>query len=306
MTRAASWKRARAVFYAGVIWASMAAAAVVGARAQDRDWLAPRSRQLEHTAYTLQQHQLYLQVGAYGSERDDLYGELELAYGLGYGLQLGSNLFHCASGNWNIDLDWGLVDQSWIGVSLSTGLGLGVVQQMWVVREIWREMLRDVQLLTVPVQLTASLPVLDWLQIDLSAGYTHVSGFGEIDFSLGRLGGTLAQSELFVKPVVRVYVSPRLALIAQAHLPLWAELPVDVRTTVGDDDDPLVDFRTAERERVPFSENWGFKVGAETPVAANLSVRLQFAYSVPATDFYRTAVLPTVQLLYRTGMGAGE
>jgi len=254
------------------------------------DLRSPEQRDTRHSAYSLPHSTWALNVGALGIGGGDVFAKLGVAYGVGGGVQLELNLAHVGVGLMNFAAQWHFVDTRYFDLGAGLGFWYGHGDWFWIARGVTRDVVSKLDVIRVPVGLTASAPLLRWLQLDLSVEYTYGQIFGEFGdegsiFHDAQIGAR----QLTFRPGVRWFISPRTSLELSAHLPAYTSLPIELAGDAGE----------THYRKVPFSDSWSIEAALRSSLTSNVFGNLRLHYGNVADALYGASLYPSFELEIR-------
>lgn len=157
-----------------------------------------------------------------GTNYDNMGVSGDLRYGLPDGFELGTNALYDAVGFVNADSKWNFLDTRWIGLAAKIGLRWINPKNLYPIPKKYRDDLGDIDIIIVPVQLTASFPFSPAFGAHLTVGYNHSNVFGTSPAdSDAYVDGMLGAREVYLTPTFTFYPRKRVALLLGAQLPVW-------------------------------------------------------------------------------------
>jgi hypothetical protein len=273
---------------------SAAAQSVAG----ELDLRSPAQRSTRYSAYSLPKGMWSIEVGALGMG-DELYGLFGGNFGLGKGFQIGLNLVHYATGLFNINARWNFLDLEHVGLGVAVGFDYGHGAWVWVLDSIAQELVQDTDLIAIPISLTASVPLLRWLQVDLPVEYQHAVVFG----TLGEGSSFYAEAQIGARqvrfrPGARFFISQDTAFEFGAILPAYTRVPFEGDIT-GELANQGYERSGSGEASVRFSETWNVEVGLRSSIRPWLFCALRLDYGPRADILYGALVYPSFSLEFR-------
>ena len=263
------------------------------AAAEPESLQSPEQRDTRHAAYSLPKGMWAFDVGALGMGVGDAYAKLGAAYGLGSGFELDLNLAHSSVGLMNLSGRFHFVDTRYFDLGALVGIWYGRGEWFWILTGPSKEIISKVDVLHVPVQLTASMPVQNWLQFDLELAYKHGEVFGTLSETDSLyLDAQLGVRQVAVRPGVRFFVSDTTELDVSSNLPPYSAVPTE--RTGRRSDGRIENYRT-----VRFSETWSLEAGFRSRFAPGLFGSVRLHYGEVARGLYGAVVNPSFNVEYR-------
>ena len=236
-----------------------------------------------NSAYSLPRNTWAFNVGALGIGGGDAFATLGVGYGIGAGLQASMNLAHASVGLLNLNLGWHFLDTRYFDLGARVGFWYGHGKWFWIVRGITKELVSKVDVIQVPIELTASAPLTPWLELDLAAQYAYASLFGSVGdgdslFADAQIGAR----QFFVQPGARFFFSDATALEVFAKLPAFTTVP------------------TERKDRsVPFKSTWSMEGGFRSRLSPGLFGSIRLHYGSVSDVLYGSRLYPSFELEYR-------
>jgi hypothetical protein len=222
-------------------------------------------------------------LGALGIGGGDAYATLGATYGVGAGLQVSMNLAHTGVGLLNVETAWHFIDTRYFDLGARVGFWYGHGEWFWILRGATKSIASRVDVINVPVELTASAPVTRFLELDLGVQYAFASLFGSgssgdsvfVDTELG-------VRQFFFRPGARWFISDNTALEVFAKLPAYSAVPLKRRTI-----------------ELPFSDTWQFEGGLRSRFTEGFFGSVRVHYGDVANVLYGARVYPSFELELR-------
>jgi len=248
------------------------------------DLQSPDQASVRNSAYTLPRGMWGLNLGALGIGGGDAYATLGVSYGIGAGLQAEMNLAHLSVGLINIATAWHFVDTRYFDLGARVGFSYGRGKWVWIANDYTQELIAKIDVMSIPVELTASAPLTRWLQLDLSVSYTYGEVFGhperaETLFSDAQLG----VRQFAVRPGARFFVTDRIALELSTKLPVSTVIPLE----------------RMDDQTLPFKHTWSFEGGLRSRLAPGFFTTLRLHYGSEVDALYGARLYPAIELEYR-------
>ena len=267
-------------------------AAAATARAEPADLQRPEQRDLRNSAYSLPSGMWAFDVGALGLGGGEAYAKLGAAYGLGAGFELDMNLAHTSIGLLNVSARWLFLDTRYLDLGAAVGFWYGHGAWIWIVTGAAKEIISKVDVIYLPMVLSASMPFEKWLQVELGFQYSHGEVFGSLtDSDDFFLNGRFGVRQLIVRPGVRFFLSDDTELDLSSDLPPYTAIPHE-RQTVGGG-------RNEDYETVRFSETWSFEAALRSRFAAGVFGSIRLHYGEIARGLYGAPLYPSFDVEFR-------
>ena len=128
---------------------------------------------------------------------------------------------------------WQFIDTRDFDLGLRTGIWYGRGEWFWTAQGLAERVVSRIDVLNVPVALTASVPITRWAQLDLGVQYTFSQVYGSGASTRERSpfsDAEFATRQFFFRPVARAFVSDNTALQLSAKLPVKSELAFENST----------------------------------------------------------------------------
>jgi hypothetical protein len=258
------------------------------------DLTSPEQRDTRHSAYTLPSGMWAVDVGALGVGGGDVFAKLGIAGGLGAGFQLEMNLAHVGIGLLNAGVRWHFIATRHFDLGAGLGFWYGHGDWFWIAGPSAKQLISKLDVINVPLLLSASFPISPSFELDLSLEYTHAEVFGTVSErgSIYR-DAYLGVRQFSLRPGGRWFVSKNTALELSAQLPVYTSVPVGI------DDGTDDGGRHGEFENVPFSEVWSMEAGLRSRFAPGLFGNLRLHYGEVARAVYGAVLYPSFEVEVR-------
>jgi hypothetical protein len=248
------------------------------------DLQSPEQRSLRYSAYTLPARRWAFNLGALGIGGGDAFATLGAAYGIGAGLQVDVNLAHMSVGLLNIGTAWHFIDTRYFDLGARVGFWYGRGKWFWIARGLAKEAVSKIDVMSIPVELTASAPLTRWLELDAGVTYTY----GHVYGSLGSednafLEAELGAYQLAFRPGTRLFIGDGTALEFFAKLPAFTTVPLE----------------RAKDIKVPFKHTWSMEGGLRSRFAPGLFGSVRLHYGAVADLLYGARLYPAFELELR-------
>lgn len=247
------------------------------------DLQSPEQVSTRFSAYTLPAHRWGISAGALDVGDGDAFALLSVAYGVGAGVQLNVNLAHVGVGLLNIGAGWHFIDTRYFDLGLKSGFWYGHGEWFWIADPLARKLLAKIDVVKVPVELTASSMVTRWLELDLSLQYSWAKLFGASSdedslFTKSQIG--LVQ--FFMRPGMRFFISDNTALELFVKLPFYTEVPIGKRNPT-----------------LPFKDTWWLEGGLRSRFARGLYGNIRLYYASISDVLYGARLYPAFEIEVR-------
>jgi hypothetical protein len=257
---------------------------------------SPEQRSVRDSAYSLPKGMWALEGGVLGVTGEELYGALGVKYGFGAGIQLDLNLAHYAVGLLNVSARWSFFEIPHFALAGHVAFTYGHGAWIWILGPLAKDLIEDADIINVPFGVTASAPIVDWLQLDLGVTYQYGTVFGTLGdggnfFAEAQIGG----QQFAIHPGVRLFASDATALELAFELPLYTWVPYEGEITA--------ELRNRGFERsgeggatMSLSEVWKFEVGVRSRLNPWLFAALRLNYGKTNKYLYSTTLNPSLSL----------
>ena len=245
----------------------------------------PEQADTRYSAYSLPLAVWGLDVSALGIGGGDAFAKLGVSLGLGAGLDVSMNLAHVGLGLLNLSGGWHFLDTRYFDLGFRVGVWYGHGAWFWTAERLEERIVSQLDVLNVPLALTASVPIPRWAQLDLGLQYTYAQVFGASDSSREASPFSDAQLdtlELFLRPVARWFITHDTALALSAKLPLSSSVALRGRTS-----------------ELAFSDTWSFEAGLRSRFSRGLFGNLRLYYGSVAYAMYGAHLYPSFELELR-------
>lgn len=244
---------------------------------------SPEQVSTRYSAYTLPAQQWGIGAGALGVGDGDVFALMSVAYGLGARVQLNMNLAHASVGLLNVGAAWHFIDTPYFDLGLRSALWYGHGEWFWIADPLAKKLLAKIDVVKVPIELTASSMPTRWLELDLSLQYTWAKLFGassdeESLFTKSQLG--LVQ--FFMRPGARFFISDNTALELFVKLPFHTAVPIGERNPT-----------------VPFKDTWCLEGGLRSRLARGLYGNIRLNYAAISDVLYGARLYPAFEVEVR-------
>ena len=247
------------------------------------DLQSPEQVSTRYSAYSLPARQWGITTGALGVGDGDVFALLAIVYGLGAGVQLNVNLAHAGVGLLNLSAGWHFIDTRYFDLGLRSGLWYGHGEWFWIADPLAKKILAKIDVVKVPIELTASSMPTRWLALDFSSQYNWAKLFGASPdedslFSKSQLG----MVQFFARPGVRFFISNNTALEFFAKLPFYTALPIGDRGPT-----------------LPFKDTWWLEGGLRSRLARGLFGNIRLNYASISDVLYGARLYPAFEVEVR-------
>lgn len=247
------------------------------------DLQSPEQVSTRYSAYSLPAHRWSIDIGAGGVDHGDVYALLAVRHGLGAGVQLNVNFAHASVGLFNVSADWHFIDMRYFDLGAHLGAWYGHGAWFWFADPLARKAVSNLDLVKIPLELTASSTLTRWLELDLGVHYSYVKIFGS-SASEGSLftDSELGMQQFLLRPGARLFITDRVALELFAKLPLYSSVPIEGRNPT-----------------VPFKRTWGMEVGLRARLARTLFGNVRLNYAPLSELVYGARIYPSFEIEVR-------
>ena len=281
---------ARALLVPCVFWMSPAlaaepAAAPTAAPSSPPHLGSPEEASTRNSAYSLPPSTWGIEVGALGIGGGDSLAKLGVAYGFGAGVELGLNLAHASFGIFNLTGRWHFVDTRHFDLGLRVSGTYGHGEWFWVLGDVARKLVSNLDVIAIPVELTASAPVARFLQLDLGVGYRYAELFGTLGNEDNRffyVESAIGLRQFGFRPGTRLFFWDNTALEIHALLPAYSAIPLEDREV-----------------KVPFSDAWSLEFGLRSRFVPGVFGNIRLQYGAVPRVVYGAALYPAFELEFR-------
>jgi len=247
------------------------------------DLQSPEQVSTRYSAYTLPAHRFSLDAGALGVGDGDLFLKLALAYGLGAGVEVNANLAHIGVGLLNLSAGWHFIDTRYFDLGARVGVWYGHGEWFWIADTVATKILSNIDVIKVPLLVTASSMPTHWLEFDLGVqyNYANISGSSAREVSIFTKS-ELGMQQFFLRPGARVFITDRVAFEFFTKLPIYSRMPIEGR-------EPLV----------PFKYTWGMEGGLRSRLARGLFGTVRLNYASISDVLYGARLYPAFEIEVR-------
>lgn len=270
----------RAALAAALVFAHTTAS---GPAKAEGDLQSPDQVSTRHSAYTLPARVWSLEAGALGVGSGDVVALIGGTYGLGAGVEVGANLAHFTVGLLNASVGYHFVDTRYFDLGARLGAWYGHGDWYWIATPAAKKILSKIDVLSVPVELTASSTLTRFLELDLGVVYTYATFFGtsppeQTIFTDSQLG----LQQFFLRPGVRFFLVEHTALELFAKLPLYSAIPVG-----------------GKNPTVPFERTYTLEGGLRSRLARGLFGSVRIHYGSISDVLYNARLYPSFEVEFR-------
>jgi len=249
------------------------------------DLPSPRQADTRYSAYSVPGSTWAFGLGALGIGGGDAFAKLGAAYGFGSGFELGVNLAHLGVGLFNVTAAWHFIDTRHFDLGLRAGVWYGRGEWFWTAQGLVERIVSNLDVLSVPIALTGTVPIERWAQLDLGVQYSYAQLYGsgaDSPDSSPFTDAELGQRQFFFRPVARWFASDNTAL------ELSAKLPVNT----------VVALKSSSPE-VPFSDTWAVEGGLRSRLVPDVFGSLRLHYGRVSSALYGAQLYPSFELEMR-------
>jgi hypothetical protein len=247
------------------------------------DLQSPEQVSTRHSAYTLPAHVWSLEAGAFGIGGGDVVALLGGSYGLGSGVEVSANLAHFTVGLFNASAGYHFVDTRYFDLGARLGAWYGHGAWYWIATPPAKKIVSKIDVLSVPIELTASSTLTRWLEVDLGIAYAYATFFGTSPPEQSvYTDNELGLQQFFLRPGVRFFLLEHTALELFAKLPLYSSIPVDGK-------DPTL----------PFKRTYALEGGLRSRLARGLFSSVRLHYGSISDVLYNARLYPSFEVELR-------
>lgn len=266
-----------------------------------RDFLDPKQRVTQHTAYTLAKGQVRTGIGLVGQQSSDLGVRMDLAVGLSDHVDIGANIGHAAFGVVNVYGDFNFLDFKHFALGSSLNFVWIKPSIIWILPDDIRSDLGDINILSIPLELVSSYPINNWLQFDLAAGYTWSKLSGEISSETELIDSSIGTRQLYLRPAVQFHIASRANLFIRGKLLLHGVFYDDVTTRTDVTEGIVVTTTSQEWKKLSFDRGSDVSAGIQVKFYEHTYMTLWMTYNgaFSRSNLIDSPVLPGVDILWR-------
>ncbi|NJK32758.1 MAG: hypothetical protein HC927_10300 [Deltaproteobacteria bacterium] len=239
-----------------------------------RNFRSPRERLTTRSAYA-ETARVRLDVGLLEVDSQPFVVNLGVTVAaLPSRLDLSINLAHGLAGIASLQSKFTLYDSRWYALGGRVGLTYMNPRTLWFLPKDLRRELGGVHLLSAPIELWNSFPLLPWFGFHLGVGYRATGVWGDYRGDELIVDASLAQRSLAFMPYLEVFIARRLALSFGGRLPVMTSVveAADVRVEVAPE--LMVGVRSVEWVRRRFENTLRLELAAETRFGRNTHLRV--------------------------------
>ena len=249
----------------------------------DSDLQSPTQVSTRFSAYTLPAQRWGISAGALGVGDGDVFAVVSVAYGLGARVQVNMNLAHAGVGLLNIGAGWHFIDTRYFDLGLKTGFWYGHGEWFWIADPLAKKILAKIDVVKVPIELTASSMPTRWLELDLAFQYNWAKLFGastdeESLFTKSQIG----MVQVSMRPGARFFLSDNTALELFVKLPFYTAVPIGERNPT-----------------LPFKDTWWLEGGLRSRFARGLYGNIRLNYAAISDLLYGARLYPAFEIEIR-------
>jgi hypothetical protein len=183
----------------------------------------------------------------------------------------------------NIAANWHFIDTRYFDLGASVEFMYGHGKWFWIAQGVSKEIVSKIDMIHVPIELTASSQINRWVEVDLHMQYTYADLWGTSetegsDFTNSELG----VRQFFVQPGVRLFVSDNTAFEYFVKLPAYSAIPRE-----GDD------------IKLKFSDTWAMEWALRSRLARGLFWSMRLHYGSVVNLLYGAHLYPSFGLEFR-------
>ncbi len=247
------------------------------------DLQSPEQVSTRHSAYTLPAKLWSIESGALGIGGGDVVALLGVGYGLGAGFQVNANLAHFAVGMFNLGAGYQFIDTRYFDLGARVGAWYGHGKWYWIATPAAEKLVSKLDVVNVPLELTASSMPTRWLELDFGVAYSYAMIFGSSPSERSPFADNeLGLTQFFLRPGVRFFIADHTAFEFSTKLPLYSVLSLENRSPT-----------------VPFKSTWAFEGGLRSRLTRGLFGSVRLHYGSAADALYGSRVYPSFEVEYR-------
>jgi hypothetical protein len=247
------------------------------------DLQSPEQASTRYSAYTLPAHMVSFESGALGIGGGDVVALMGISYGLGAGFQINANLAHFAVGMFNLGVGYHFIDTRYFDLGAKLGAWYGHGKWYWIATPAAEKLISKIDVVALPIELTATSTPARWLEVDLSVAYAWASFFGSAPSERSPFADNeIGLRQFFLRPGVRFFLADHTAFEVSTKLPLYTAIPLEDRT-------PEVRFKRA----------WAVEGGFRSRFARGLFGSIRLHYGSISDALYGARVYPSFEIELR-------
>lgn len=189
-------------------------------------------------------------------------------------LDFSLNLAHGAIGVVSVQSKFTFFDSRWYAIGGRISFTYLNPRTFWMLPKPIRRQLGTFNIASTPIELWQSFPITGWFGFHLGMGYRNTVLWGVYQGDALLADANIAQRSFAFSPYVEFFAGRRVALIAGARLPVFAEFVEATDAAIQVDPALIVGVRSVEWVRRPLSRTFALEVAAETRFGRNTHVRL--------------------------------
>lgn len=270
-----------------------------------RNFRDPKERPRESTAYTLTHGEFNIGLGLLGQGAYNLLINGQFAAGIGgkggKG-EVGVNLGHAAFGIVSVYGKYNFIDKKWWALSARVGLTWIYPKLVWAIPSQYRDPLGDINVLSIPVEITASFPVADWVGLHLTAGYRASALFGKIEEETAFLDSDIGSHHVYLRPEITFYLFEKVQLFIGGRLLLWGARWEQIASDITVEDGIFVGVQSAKWRQLDFAQGSFLRFGLDMKFGKYTYMRLWaiFNGSLSESDLLSSSpILPGLEFAWR-------
>lgn len=247
---------------------------LIGGCVHARNFQAPAQRMTPHTAYA-ESRRVRIDADLLSSDSQQFVLDVGIRVAAVRGrLDFGLNLAHGAIGMISADTKFTFVDSRCFGLGGRVGLTYLNPKTIWFLPPTLREALGSFNLLSVPIELWTSFPIVHWFAFHVGMSYQQGSIWGDLQADALLADATIAERSVAVTPHLNFFIARRLALVGEVRLPVFTQTVSEVDAELELAQDLRVGIRSVEWTDRAFGSRLRFNAGAETRFGRNTHLRL--------------------------------
>jgi hypothetical protein len=273
-------------FAARVVAAEPAAApapAATGTESAAGDLQSPEQVSTRYSAYTVPAKMWSVEAGALGIGGGDVVALLGVTYGLGAGFQVNANLAHFGVGMFNAGVGYHFIDTRYFDLGARVGAWYGHGKWYWIATPAATKLVSKIDVVNVPLELTASSMPARWLELDFAVAYNYARIFGASPSERSPFADNeLGVVQFYLRPGARFFLADHTALELSTKLPLYSALALEDRNP-----------------EVAFKRTWAFEGGLRSRFARGVFGSIRLHYGSISDALYGARVYPSFEVEIR-------
>jgi len=222
-------------------------------------------------------------VGALGVGGGDVVALMGVSYGLGAGFQVSANLAHFTVGLFNAGVGVQFIDTRYFDLGARVGAWYGHGKWYWIATPLEKKLISKLDVISVPLDLTASSVPTRWLELDFSLAYSYATFFGSSPSEQSPFADNeIGLHQFSLRPGTRLFIADHTAFELSTKLPLYSAVPLEGRSPT-----------------LPFKRTWALEGGLRSRLARGLFGSIRLHYGSISDVLYGARIYPSFEVELR-------